>query len=198
MGSAIRPYLGALPFTASSPPRDTMGNDLSHQPYVVRQISQASGKDEDSIRGYYSAFQKECPSGHLTPEDFSNLYAKVFGSGEAQEMRSKAFGAFSKNGNSIDFRDFVMVIHLTSNGSADEKLRLMFRMYDTDGNGSIDKAEMNKVIQECYQMLQQDSHGQAQDMFNMMDKDGDGKITEQEFVRSCLEDVELSRLLSMK
>ena len=69
---------------------------------------------------------------------------KVFGSGEAQEMRSKAFGAFSKNGNSIDFRDFVMVIHLTSNGSADEKLRLMFRMYDTDGNGSIDKAEMNK------------------------------------------------------
>ena len=36
------------------------------------------------------------------------------------------------------------VIHLTSNGSAEEKLRLMFRMYDKNGNGSIDAREMNE------------------------------------------------------
>merc|ERR1711874_134071 len=133
-----------------------------------------------------------------TPEDFSKLYAKVFASGEAQDMRSRAFGAFSKNGDTINFRDFVVVIHLTSNGSAEEKLRLLFRMYDTDGNGSIDRQEMNNVIRETYQMLNEDSHGKAQDMFTMMDRDGDGKITEQEFIRSCLEDVELSRLLSIR
>ena len=34
----------------------------------------------------------------------------MFSSGEAQDLRSKAFGAFSKNGSTIDFRDFVMVI----------------------------------------------------------------------------------------
>ena len=54
-----------------------MGNEMSHQPYVVRQISQNSGKDEAAIQDFYSAFQKECPSGHMTPEDFSKLYAKV-------------------------------------------------------------------------------------------------------------------------
>ena len=68
-------------------------------------------------------------------------------------------------------------------------------------------------------MLGEDSHGKAEDMFNMMDKwvplcyqllsfyiifhvvslrDGDGTITEQEFIRACLEDVELSRLLSIR
>ena len=36
------------------------------------------------------------------------------------------------------------VIHLTSNGSAEEKVRLMFRMYDKNGNGSIDAREMNE------------------------------------------------------
>ena len=36
------------------------------------------------------------------------------------------------------------VIHLTSNGSPEEKVRLMFRMYDKDGNGSIDAREMNE------------------------------------------------------
>merc|ERR1712055_297577 len=187
--------MGTVPFQLQS-----MGNELtrSHQPYFVRQISDSSGIDEATIEGFYSSFQKECPSGHMTPEDFSTLYSKVFSSGEAQDLRSKAFGAFSKNGNTIDFRDFVMVIHLTSNGSPEEKVRLMFRMYDKDGNGSIDAREMNEVIRECYQMLGEDSHGKAEDMFNMMDKDGDGTITEQEFIRACLEDVELSRLLSIR
>ena len=100
-----------------------MGNDMSHQPYLVKQISQTSGKDEAAIQDFYSSFQKECPNGHMTPEDFSKLYSKVtvrlndhfgtqqvFSSGEAQDLRSKAFGAFSKNGNTMDFRDFVMVI----------------------------------------------------------------------------------------
>ena len=54
-----------------------MGNDMSHQPYLVKQISQTSGKDEAAIQDFYSSFQKECPNGHMTPEDFSKLYAKV-------------------------------------------------------------------------------------------------------------------------
>ena len=35
---------------------------------------------------------------------------------------------------------------MTSNGSPEEKLRLMFRMYDKDGNGSIDAREMNEWV----------------------------------------------------
>ena len=56
-----------------------MGNELtrSHQPYLVRQISESSGKDEATIEGLYSTFEKEYPSGVMTPEDFSTLYSKV-------------------------------------------------------------------------------------------------------------------------
>merc|ERR1712243_326052 len=73
-----------------------MGNDMSHQPYVMRQISADTGRDEHTLQNFYTAFQKECPSGHMTPEDFANLYEKVFSSGAAQDLRNKAFGAFSK------------------------------------------------------------------------------------------------------
>ena len=53
-------------------------------------------------------------------------------------------GYFSPSG--IDFVQIIAlkVIHMTSNGSPEEKLRLMFRMYDKDGNGSIDAREMNE------------------------------------------------------
>ena len=48
----------------------------------------------------------------------------------------------------IDFVQIIAlkVIHMTSNGSPEEKLRLMFRMYDKDGNGSIDAREMNEWV----------------------------------------------------
>jgi len=36
---------------------------------------------------------------------------------------------------------------LTSAGSAEEKLRRAFRVYDVDGNGELDVKEMSKVIQ---------------------------------------------------
>ena len=53
-------------------------------------------------------------------------------------------GYFFSSG--IDFVQIIAfkVIHMTSNGSPEEKLRLMFRMYDKDGNGSIDAREMNE------------------------------------------------------
>ena len=36
------------------------------------------------------------------------------------------------------------------------------------------------------------------DLYLNILRDGDGTITEQEFIRACLEDVELSRLLSIR
>ena len=67
-----------------------------------------------------------------------------------------------------------MLVHLTSNGSAEDKLRTMFALYDQDGNGSIDATEK---------------------MFTMMDKDIDGKIIEQEFIRAYMKYADLVRML---
>ena len=64
----------------------------------------------------------------------------------ASFQRDFLSGYFSPSG--IDFVQIIAlkVIHMTSNGSPEEKLRLMFRMYDKDGNGSIDAREMNEWV----------------------------------------------------
>ena len=40
----------------------------------------------------------------------------------------------------------MLALHTTSNGSPEEKLGWAFRMYDVDGNGSIDFNEMKRSV----------------------------------------------------
>merc|ERR1719270_940665 len=180
-----------------------MGNDMScetgNRAFIEKQMSNASGKDVATIQGFYNDFRNECPSGKLSPQKFTELCRKVLGSDQADTLQQKAFGQFDKhNDGNVNFRDFLMVVHLTSNGSAEDKLRTMFSLYDLDGNGVIEAREMESVLSDVCSMMNKDSYGQSEKMFQMMDKDKDGKITEQEFIQASLQDQDLVRMLSIR
>ena len=122
-----------------------MDNKNSHQAYLETQISNISGKDINTIQEFYSDFQKDCPDGRLTPEIFTDLCEKVLETPKTEEFKRAAFGRFDKHNNgSINFRDFLMVIHLTSNGSPLDKLKTLFSLFDQDGNGVIDAEEIKR------------------------------------------------------
>ena len=77
------------------------------------------------------------------------------------------------------------------------------RMYDVDGNGVIDQDEMTKIVQAIYDMLgagatkpTDSAEERAKNIFSRMDENGDGHLTEEEFLRGCLQDDELSKMLA--
>ncbi|KAK2723608.1 hypothetical protein QYM36_002074 [Artemia franciscana] len=102
------------------------------------------------------------------------------------------------------FTEFLLAIDVTSAGTPEEKLKWAFRMYDVDGNGVIDLQEMTKIVQAIYDMLGNASasrpadsaEDRARSIFARMDENGDGQLTEEEFLRGCLQDEELSKMLS--
>ena len=103
----------------------------------------------------------------------------------------------------VQIDEFLVAMYVTSAGSAKEKLTWAFRMYDVDGNGVIDPDEMGKVVEAIYGMLYQDAtepttsaRKKAMKIFRRMDENQDGHLTEEEFLRGCLEDDELSKLLA--
>ena len=80
-------------------------------------------------------------------------------------------------------------------------------MYDVDGNGWIDLVEMTKIVRSIYKMMGPNQalvdqfetpEKRAEEIFRKMDANSDGRVTRQEFVRSCLNDATLAKLLSPK
>ena len=75
------------------------------------------------------------------------MYSKMFSNGNAEKFSENVFRAFDSNmSGNIDFREFMLALHVTSSGTPEEKLTWAFRMYDVDGNGSIDFNEMKRYI----------------------------------------------------
>ncbi|XP_044596645.1 uncharacterized protein LOC123273311 isoform X2 [Cotesia glomerata] len=101
-------------------------------------------------------------------------------------------------------QEFLLAIDVTSSGTPEEKLKWAFRMYDVDGNGVIDIQEMTKIVQAIYDMLgacssnrpADSAEERAKNIFAKMDENNDGQLTQDEFLKGCLQDEELSKMLA--
>merc|ERR1712098_810119 len=161
--------------------------------------------DEDTIQQWYKGFMKDCPEGKLSPPMFIKIYSKCFPCGNAEEFCAHVFRTFDSDKNgTIDFKEFLLAIDVTSSGSPEEKLNWAFSMYDVDGNGFIDLPEMTKIVRSIYRMTGSRGQGdqyetpenRAATIFARMDINSDGKVTRAEFVQTCLEDSKLIELLT--
>ena len=72
-----------------------------------------------------------------------------------------------------------------------------------DNNGVIDQAEMKKIYQAIYDIIGTGvtrpiytADERAMIIFSRVDQNGDGLVTKDEFIRGCLQDDELYKILA--
>ena len=82
----------------------------------------------ETITAWYRGFKEDCPDGKLTPDAFMQIYGNSFLTGNAKEFCDHVFRTFDRDRNGfIDFKEFLLAIHVTSSGTPEDKLNWAFR-----------------------------------------------------------------------
>ena len=124
---------------------------------------------------------------------------------DATRMQKHIFRCYDENENGyIDFVEFMLIFHIMSDGTPEEVLEKIFRVFDVNSDGTINKKEMQRLIKDMYGLIKADDpEAESKDLmaksaFAEMDKDADGKITCSEFTTACLSQEKISKMLALK
>ena len=108
------------------PPHPTLFLFYEYSVSVI--VTEHTNYSLETIMAWYRGFKEDCPDGRLTPQAFMHVYGSSFVSANTKEFCDYVFRNFDKDGNGyIDFKEFLLAIHVTSSGSAEDKLKWAFR-----------------------------------------------------------------------
>jgi len=167
-------------------------------------LVKSSGLSEDEVRTTFSTFIKEHPDGKFTKKEFSEMMGKAMPKKDAKKMETHVYRMYDTDGNGgIDFTEFMILFHIMDDGTPEQVLGRIFRVFDVNGDGVITSEEMKRIIKDMYGMIKLQNQDLANEedlakvVFQEMDKNKDGKVTCQEFISACLGREEISKLLAI-
>ncbi|XP_072551368.1 guanylyl cyclase-activating protein 2-like [Salminus brasiliensis] len=170
------------------------------------QEESADHKEVDlaQIQELCTTFMKECPSGALHLHEFKRIFGIQRESEEESAYIETLFRSFDANqDNTIDFMEYVAALHLVLRGKLEDRLKWSFKVYDSDGNGRLDRREVKRIIKIIYKIKMRNTDFNmtpcevCDRIFELVDQDKDGQISLTEFMEGAQQDEWVMDLLKL-
>lgn len=169
-------------------------------------IAQHTAITREEVDQQYENFLRKHPDGKIRKKDFRNMMQTCYPNTDTEKLEKHIFRMYDSNGDGyIDFREFMIVLYIMSNGSPEANLKQIFRIFDINGDGAITQKEMIRIVKDLFHLLDSDDKtGQAtgEDLatsaFKEMDINLDGQVSQEEFLRACLGHKKISTMLALR
>ncbi|RXN27037.1 guanylyl cyclase-activating 1-like protein [Labeo rohita] len=118
---------------------------------------------------WYNKFMRESPSGLITLFELKSILGLQGMNENANSYVDQVFFTFDMDGDGyIDFVEYIAAISLMLKGEINQKLKWYFKLFDQDGNGKIDKDELETIFTVSELTLEEFIEG-AKDHPDIMD-----------------------------
>ncbi|KAM9405097.1 recoverin 2 [Salvelinus alpinus] len=174
---------------------------------ILEDLKLSTKFTENELCQWYENFQKQCPTGRISPEEFEKIYARFFPDSEAKTYAQHVFRSFDTNEDgTLDFKEYIIALHMTSSGKTTRKLEWAFSLFDVDKNGYITKTEVEVICQAIFKLIPKEDlpklpadentpEKRANKLWGFFEKPDDDRLAEGEFIKGVTENENAMRLI---
>uniref|UniRef100_A0A1A7XWS1 EF-hand domain-containing protein n=1 Tax=Iconisemion striatum TaxID=60296 RepID=A0A1A7XWS1_9TELE len=186
-----------------------MGNSKSGavSKEILEELKLNTKFTETEIVQWYENFKKQCPTGRISRDEFQNIYKKFFPDSDANTYAQHVFRSFDTNDDgTLDFKEYIIALHMTSTGKTTSKLEWAFSLFDVDKNGYITKSEVAEICSSIFKLIPKDEvsslpedentpEKRADKLWKVFNKGENERVAEGEFIQGLLDNDQALRLI---
>ncbi|KAK5618233.1 hypothetical protein CRENBAI_020863 [Crenichthys baileyi] len=153
----------------------------------------------EDMHHWYNKFMRESPSGLITLFELKAILNLKGITENANSYVEQVFFTFDMDGDGyIDFVEYIAAVSLLLKGEINQKLKWYFKLFDQDGNGKIDKDELETIftaIQDITRNRDIDPEEIVTLIYERIDVKGEGELTLEEFIDGAKEHPDIMDML---
>ncbi|KAM6958988.1 visinin-like [Aplochiton taeniatus] len=184
-----------------------MGSSQSVSKELLEDLKLNTKFTELEISQWYENFKKQCPLGRITPAEFESIYGRFFPESDANAYAKHVFRSFDTNDDgTLDFKEYIIALHMTSTGTTSRKLEWAFALFDVDKNGYITKSEVKEICNAIFKLIPQDkleelpsdentAEKRADKLWSFFEKKDNERVAEGEFIQGVMDNEGALRLI---